>query len=152
MAYLIDGNNLLGSWGGPRPGGDRRQDVIRRVSTFCSERGASATIVFDGRPIRDGFDEQAFGRVRVLFPPPGGDADTIIRDLVDRARQPSDLIVVTSDKPLYSYVRTRGAQAITARQWNMDAKAPARPPDAEKPEREDDVEGWLKIFGDPDQG
>jgi hypothetical protein len=62
-------------------------------------------------------------------------------------------VVVTSDKPLYSYARTRGAQVLRAHEWNAlarGAKAQAgknRPvPSGEKPERESDVQGWLKRF------
>jgi len=40
---------------------------------------------------------------------------------------------------------------LRAHEWNalerqIDARRPARP-GSEKPEREDDVEGWLKKFG-----
>ena len=79
------------------------------------------------------------------------DADTLIRDLVDAADRPGELVVVTSDKPLYSYARTRGAQVLRAHDWNALARG-AKPrasraaAKSEKPERETDVEGWLKRF------
>jgi len=72
---------------------------------------------------------------------------------VDASPRPGDLIVVTSDKPLSSYARTRGARALRAHEWNALAReaAPratkARPAaNGEKPERETDVDGWLKRF------
>src|SRR5207244_1553335 len=52
VPYLIDGNNLLGSWGGPQEGDDRRHEVVRRVAAFCRGRRAKATVVFDGHPLR----------------------------------------------------------------------------------------------------
>jgi hypothetical protein len=71
---------------------------------------------------------------------------------VERAPRAAELIVVTSDKALYSYCRTLGAGVLRAHEWNNEerrlAKAPA--PGAEKPEREDDVEGWLRRFGRSD--
>jgi predicted RNA-binding protein with PIN domain len=149
VPYLIDGNNLLGSWGGLRGEQDRRPEVVRRVAAFCRARGARATVVFDGAPLRDDQAGQSLGHVTVRVPPPGADADTVIRELVDRSTQPADFTVVTSDKALYSYVRTRGAQAMRAHEWNGLERKVARRVEAsgEKPERESDVEGWLKRFG-----
>ncbi len=151
MPYLIDGNNLLGSWGGPTKGDDRRGDVVRRVAAFCRGRGARATLVFDGHPLRADMATQDLGQVSIRVPPPGSDADTVIRELIDRAPRPADLIVVTSDKALYSYARTMGAAVLRAHEWNALERridqARESTSGAEKPEREDDVEGWLRKFG-----
>jgi len=151
VPYLIDGNNLLGSWGGPRDGDDRRHEVIRRVAAFCRGRSAKATVVFDGHPLRADLAAQDLGPVSIRVPEPGNDADSVIRDLVERAARPAELIVVTSDKALYSYVKTLGAAVLRAHEWNAaERQALGRQAAAsggEKPEREDDVEGWLRRFG-----
>jgi len=150
MPYIVDGNNLLGSWGGPARGTDGRAEVLRRVAAFCRRRGARATLVFDGRPLREDVPSQALGRVTVRVPPPGRDADSVIREIVEQSRRPADLIVVTSDKALYSYCRTLGASILRAHEWNGLERSDSRAsiePEAEKPEREDDVEGWLSVFG-----
>jgi predicted RNA-binding protein with PIN domain len=129
--------------------------VVRRVLAFCRARGARAVLVFDGKPLRDELPAQELGPVSLRVPPPGRDADSVIRALVDSARDPRDLVVVTSDKALYSYARTRGARILRAHEWNALERAPARskpsrrrvPSTAEdKPEREDDVPGWLARF------
>ena len=152
MPYLIDGNNLLGSWGGPAIPGDGRLEVLRRVAAFCRAKGARAVLVFDGAPFRPDLGGQELGAVSLRFPAEGRDADSLVRDLVDAARDPGDLVVVTSDKALYSYARTRGARALRAQEWNAIARG-AVPrnrrgaPRGEKPERETDIEGWLKRFG-----
>lgn len=150
MPYLIDGNNLLGSWGGRAVGG--RDDVLRRVAAFCRARGARAVLVFDGRPMRDELPVQTLGPVELRFPEPGQDADTLIRSIVDRSARPAELIVVTSDKALYSYARTRGAAVLRAHEWNRVERSLRAAPEgaAEKPAREDDVEGWLRRFGGGD--
>ena len=153
MPYLIDGNNLLGSWGGPAVPGDGRALVLRRVAEFCRLKGARAVLVFDGAPFRPDLDGQELGAVSLRFASPGGDADTVIREAVDRAARPAELIVVTSDKPVYSYARTRGAQVLRAHEWNALAREAVPRPQkggppsrGEKPERETDVDGWLKRF------
>jgi predicted RNA-binding protein with PIN domain len=152
VPYLVDGNNLLGSWGGRAGPGDGRLEVVRRVAAFCRARSARAILVFDGAPLRSDVEAPELGRVSLRFPGPGRDADSVIRDLVQRAANPGELIVVSSDKALYSWCRTRGAAVLRAHEWNRierslrstggDALA------AEKPEREPDVEGWLRIFGE----
>jgi predicted RNA-binding protein with PIN domain len=151
MPYLIDGNNLLGSWGGPRQGDDRRADVLRRVATFCRLRGVKATLVFDGHPLRGDMAQQQIGDVTVRVPPPGQDADSLIRELLDRAPRPAEMVVVSSDKELFSYARTVGASTLRAHEWNALERQllsqRERDEGQEKPEREDDLGGWLKKFG-----
>jgi predicted RNA-binding protein with PIN domain len=150
MPYVIDGNNLLGSWGGPQGQDDRRAEVVRRVAAFCRARGAKATLVFDGHPLRPDMEAQDLGPVRLRVPPAGGDADTIIRDIVDTSERPSELVVVTSDKALYSYAKTAGASVLRAHEWNALERRIVRSPEpsgGEKPEKEDDIEGWLRRFG-----
>jgi len=151
MPYVIDGNNLLGSWGGPQGQDDRRAEVVRRVAAFCRARGAKATLVFDGHPLRPDMAAQELGPLRLRVSPPGGDADTVIREIVDTAERAADLVVVTSDKALYSYAKTAGASVLRAHEWNALERRLVRPDAAasggEKPDKEDDVEGWLRRFG-----
>jgi len=151
VPYLIDGNNLLGSWGGPALPGDGRHEVVRRVAAFCRAKGARAIVVFDGAPFRPELVEQQLGGVTIRFPAPGVEADVLIRQIVDEADRPGDLVVVTSDKPVYSHARSRGARALSAREWNGLARGAkprilGREARGEKPERESDVDGWLKRF------
>jgi predicted RNA-binding protein with PIN domain len=151
VPYLIDGNNLLGSWGGPAVPGDGRAEVLRRVAAFCRAKGARAVLVFDGAPFRPDLDSQQLGAVSVRFPAAGRDADSLIREIVDAAARPGEIVVVTSDRPLYSYARTRGAQVLRAHEWNAlergaHSRAPKGSPRGEKPDRETDVAGWLKRF------
>ncbi len=158
MPYVIDGNNLLGSWGGPAvrgAGGDGRGEVVRRVAAFCRAKGARAILVFDGAPFRPDLGDQELGRVSLRFAPGGRDADSVIREILDSSPRPGEILVVTSDKAVYSYAKTRGAGVLRAHEWNAlasGARTPKGAPsrrasaDGEKPERETDVEGWLRRF------
>lgn len=151
MPYVIDGNNLLGSWGGPRGSDDRRAEVVQRVAEFCRLRGVKATLVFDGQPLRPDMAAQNLGPLSLRVPPAGSDADSVIREIVESAPRAADWIVVTSDKALYSYCRTRGAGVLRAHEWNALERrappvAPRRVAQGEKPERENDIAGWLARF------
>jgi len=152
MPYLIDGNNVLGSWGGPNGQDDRRGEVVRKVASFCRARNVRATLVFDGHPLRGDMAAQDLGGLTLRVPAKGSDADSLIRELVEQARRPSEWVVVTSDKALYSYVKTLGASVLRAHEWNaLERKGRERGGEsAEKPDREDDIEGWLRRFGGND--
>jgi predicted RNA-binding protein with PIN domain len=121
------------------------------VAAFCRLRGARATVVFDGHPLRGDMAQQQLGDLMVRVPPAGQDADTVIRELIDRAPRAADLVVVSSDKELFSYARTMGASTLRAHEWNalerqLLAQRGREQPN-EKPETEDDLSGWLKKFG-----
>jgi predicted RNA-binding protein with PIN domain len=123
------------------------------VAAFCRAKGVRATVVFDGHPLRPDHASQDLGPLSLRVPPPGEDADTVIRDLIERAAKPAEWVVVTSDKALYSYVKTLGASVLRAHEWNAaerQSRAPA-PAGSEKPEREEDIEGWLRRFGGRDE-
>jgi predicted RNA-binding protein with PIN domain len=122
---------------------------VRRVAAFCRAKGVRATVVFDGSPLRADLAAQDLGPLSVRVPPQGEDADSVIRGLVERAPDPAQWVVVTSDKALYSYVKTLGAQVLRAHEWNAAERQvrQGQPSGSEKPEREDDVEGWLRRFG-----
>jgi predicted RNA-binding protein with PIN domain len=153
VPYLIDGNNILGTWRGASGSEDRRPEVLRRVSEFCRTQGARAVLAFDGEPFRNGMPRQDLGLVSVRFPESGEDADTLIRRIVAAEAHPEEILVVTSDKALYSWCKTRGARALRAHEWNALAGRPPRSRSpAEKPDRETDVEGWLRAFGADPEG
>ena len=71
-------------------------------------------------------------------------------------RSPRDLVVVTSDKALYSYARTRGARVLRAHEWNaLERAVPlglpprrASPRTRRSPSARTDVAGWLETFGE----
>ena len=90
MPYLIDGNNLLGSWGGPSGDDDRRGEVVRRVAEFCRAVGVARHVVFDGQPLRPEMASAGAGAAVAARPARGQDADAVIRELIERAPRPAD--------------------------------------------------------------
>jgi predicted RNA-binding protein with PIN domain len=154
VPYLIDGNNLLGAWTHARADDEGRAEVVRRVAAFCRIRGARAIVVFDGRPLRAEFERQVLGLIEILYPPPGCDADSVIRSIVSRPSTAKNLVVVTSDRSLYSFAKTHGASVLRSHEWNaLERRRRYGPPmqrhsvpELDKPEREEDVDFWLSQF------
>jgi hypothetical protein len=87
---------------------------VVRVGAFCARFQVDACVVLDRAPGRGAV---APPRVTVRVAGQGESADDVIREMIDASPTPADLIVVTSDKPLYSYARTRGAQILRAHEW-----------------------------------
>ncbi len=140
---LIDGHNLIGR----TPGLDLdredegREVVLRRVGAWAAGRRDRVVVVFDGdRP--GAAREIAFGAIRVVYAPAGGDAD---REILRRVRPGTT--VVTSDHGLARGARERGARVESAEAFRRRLGPAPRPgPDGDKPEAEEDPEFWLRLF------
>lgn len=113
MRLIVDGMNVIGS----RPDGwwrDRRaamEALVGRLAALAQVDRQSVTVVFDGQPFELAGDE-----VEVMFAArQGGDAaDDDIVALVERAEEPAELRVVTSDEDLARRVRAFGAGVVGA--------------------------------------
>ena len=133
MARLIvDGNNVIGSrpdgWWRDRAGAARRLiAALQRLAEATDDRIA---VVLDGRPLAD-VPEGVHRGVLVAYATRGGrDAadDRIIQE-VARDRDPSSLVVITSDRALAARVRDASATAEGAGSLldRIDRLPPGRP-------------------------
>ena len=74
-------------------------------------------------------------------------ADDVLLERLRQEPEPHTWIVVTSDRPLGDRCRHLGARIERCDRFRRRLVAA---PAAEKPERELDVEGWLRTFGEND--
>jgi hypothetical protein len=91
---------------------------VRQVEAVCERISATAIVVFD-RAAHAPFDAP---HVSVRAARAGETADDVVRAIVDASEDPSRLTVVSSDKPLYSYARTRGAAVLRCHEWKKLAR------------------------------
>ena len=134
MAYLVDGNNVMGQrvgWHRDRPGARRR--LLGDLARFARRERASLTVVFDGAPDEHFPDGSDFMGVRVFYAERGRTADDRIKSLVDDERQRRTLLVVTSDRQLADYVRRSGVRVESSGAFRR--RLDATPP---RPERDPD--------------
>ena len=109
---IVDGNNVIGSrpdgWWRDRPGASRR--LVSSLQVLASESGDRISVVLDGRPLPD-LPEGVHDGVLVAYATRAGRdaADDRIVAEVERDREPSSLVVVTSDRELAERVRALGA-------------------------------------------
>jgi len=139
VPFLIDGDNLLGTWRGRS-----RTDAERRTLAGQVERalrGRRAVVVFDGAAAEA---VRFVGEVR--FSGPGRTADDLILAFLGRETDRRAWIVVTSDRSLGDRCRHLGGRVERCDRFRARL-AGAR--DGEKPERVEDLEDWLVTFGEP---
>jgi predicted RNA-binding protein with PIN domain len=153
MAFLIDGNNLLGHL---FPGGHRdpalRILLIRRLQAFQRQTRTRVILVFDGPPPDDA-PLPAGDKFTVVFPPEGESADTAIEDYISRPRDRRNLVVVTSDRALRTFARAAGAVSLPCDAFSRELKKVLRARrEARELEKFDDaatkleVELWAQAF------
>jgi len=138
VPYLVDGDNLLGTWPGRSRTDAGRRELAMAIGRLGAREGKRYVTVFDGpAPASAAFGaDVCFGGRR--------SADDVILGLLREQPDPAGWIVVTSDRPLGDRCRHLGARVIRCDRFRPRLRGHGR--GGEKPEREEDVEGWLRIF------
>jgi predicted RNA-binding protein with PIN domain len=152
MAYLVDGNNVMGQRvGWHRDRVRARRELLAELARFALQRKARVSVVFDGAPDENFADGSSYKGVRVYYAARGSDADERIKNLVEQSRERRTLVVVTSDRALADYVRRCGAEVLRAGEFRRrmeaaDAEVASRA-DADAPPIEESTERWMRYFG-----
>lgn len=151
MAYIVDGNNVMGQTPGwHRDKSNARCALLEKVAAFAKAKTTRVIVVFDGAPERGLPEGSAFRGVKVLYAEPGSDADTRIEGLVESSLNPRGLTVVTSDRHLAFLVRSRGASVVRSGEFRIQIEQILRSrPGVEDGEQFEvgDVNRWLRYFG-----
>jgi predicted RNA-binding protein with PIN domain len=124
VAYLIDGNNFLGRTIPPvHRDPQHRYDLARRLLIFQRLTRSRVILVFDGPPDPKLVEAEApGGKFSVLFPPRGETADTVIKDLLASLKDLRRFFLVSSDRELRAFARSRGARVLTCAEFNVMLK------------------------------
>ncbi len=115
MAYLIDGNNLLGRIA-PHELRERsgRDGLVVRLLAFQRVTRARIHLVFDGNPDETPTDIAVNPKFTIHFPGAGQSADDIIRDMVARQTDRRRFFVVSSDRAIRELAKKKGLEAVTS--------------------------------------
>lgn len=140
MPFLVDGDNLLGTWPGRARSAPERRRLALELSRLEADRGRRVVVVFDGSP-----PEGLHFGADVHFAGPSTTADARILELLRRAADPAGWIVVTSDRSLGDRCRWLGARI---ERCDLFRRRLSGRGGGEKPERETDVDYWMSQFGD----
>ena len=138
MPYLVDGDNLLGTWPGRSRSDAERRNLAFELDRLAARLGKRIVVVFDGRA-QPG---SALGPA-VHFAGPAQAADEVILECLGQESDRRGWTVVTSDRSLGDRCRHLGARLVRS---DLFRRRLAREPGAEKPEDETDVDYWLTQF------
>jgi predicted RNA-binding protein with PIN domain len=113
MAYLIDGNNLMGQ-ADPyfKFDSSSRNKTIARLLLFQRITRCRIFLVFDGKAPVDERVFQLNHKFTVLFPGPGQSADQLIEEMLDQKKDRRYYLLVSSDRALREIARSKGTRSM----------------------------------------
>jgi predicted RNA-binding protein with PIN domain len=124
MAYLIDGNNLLGRIA-PHELRERsgRDGLVVRLLAFQRVTRARIHLVFDGNPEVTPTDIAVNPKFTIHYPGAGQSADDVIRDMMTAQTDKRRFFVVTSDRAIRELAKKRGLEAVPSDAFARELKA-----------------------------
>jgi predicted RNA-binding protein with PIN domain len=151
MAYIVDGNNVMGQTPGwHRDKSGARRKLVEQLAEFARAKKARVAVVFDGEPDRLMPEASAHRGVKIFYAERGSNADARIERLVESSADRRGLVVVTSDRRLAFAARSLGAATIRSGEFRLQIQQAlasiALPEDGEQYEV-GDVNAWLRYFG-----
>ncbi len=150
MPYVVDGNNVMAQtvgWHSDKAGARRR--LIHELARFVAVQRVKLTVVFDGAPDMEFPDGTKYKGVHILYARARSDADSRIKELVGKASYKRDLVAVSSDRELASFIQHQGARVISSGKFRgLLEECSKRANSMEKSGQGDrvDVEEWLEFF------
>ncbi len=157
MAYLIDGNNLIGHIF-PEKLRDptSKLSLVSSLLIFQRIKKRKITLVFDGTPVPDLIDENLRTKVfSVVFPDMDENADQVIKRIIEKQTDLRKFYVISSDREIRSFARASGAKSLTCEEFSKLLKSAMKSyqksMDAKKEETSLsplEVDHWIQIFGD----
>ncbi len=152
MPYLIDGHNLI-----PHVPGlslaqlDDEERLIERLQVWCRrERVRQVEVYFDQAPAGMS-GVRRYGMVTAHFVRQGSTADDAIRRRLARlGRAARNWTVVSSDRAVQAAARAAHAAVLSSPAFAARLAAPPDDVEAdnEKPSPDEDIETWLRLFGE----
>jgi predicted RNA-binding protein with PIN domain len=124
MAYLIDGNNLLGRIA-PDELRERsgRDGLVVRLLAYQRVTHARIHLVFDGNPEPTPTDVPVNPKFTVYYPGEGESADDVIRGMIARQIDRRRFFVVSSDRAIRELAKKQGLEAVTSDVFARELKA-----------------------------
>lgn len=143
-SYIIDGNNLMGRK-------RTRRELLDMLADFVELKKVKVQVVFDGAPEPHYPEGSAYHGVKISYSSKGQDADSKIRKIVEKATNPREIVIVTSDRSLASYTKVCTAKHMQSAEFlDLLAEEKAKQKNQkkeEKPPVKGELNQWLRYFG-----
>jgi predicted RNA-binding protein with PIN domain len=150
MPYLIDGHNVIGQTPGlSLDDPDDEVKLVLLVRRHCLREKRKATVIFDGG-LPGGVSSLSTRAVAVIF---ASDRHTTADDLIikriEAERNPSGLIVVSSDQKIVAAARQRQMATRTSAEFGrllVHKPAPTGAPEKERGLTQSELAEWENLF------
>ena len=151
MPYLIDGHNLIPKLGLRLDSINDEMELISILQEFCRLERKQVEVFFDGAPTPHA-GSRKLGSVTAHFVRLGTTADNAIRNKVKGlGKSAKNWTVVSSDRQVQAEARAAQAEVVSSDSFASLLKrarnAASKPTDERKLSNQE-VEAWLKLFGE----
>ena len=158
MPFIIDGHNLIPKLPGMSLKAlDDEMQLVEVLQEFCRLQRKQAEVFFDNAP-PGGARIRSFGSVTARFIRQGHTADDAIRGYLGRLGNAArNWTVVSSDLAVQAAARAARAQPMSseafARLLGQTLQAPEQEAGKDSPAalESDELDDWLKLFGEKDE-
>ena len=151
MPYLIDGHNLIPKLGLRLDSIDDETELISILQEFCRRTGKQIEVFFDGAPTPQA-GTRKIGPVTAHFVRLGTTADNAIRKRVKGlGKGARNWTVVSSDRQVQAEARAARAAVVSSDSFASllkQARNSASKPTTERRLSKEEVDDWLKQFGE----
>jgi predicted RNA-binding protein with PIN domain len=151
MPYLIDGHNLIPKLGLRLDSIDDEMELIGILQEFCRLERKQLEVFFDGAPTPHA-GTRKLGAITVHFVRLGMTADNAIRNRIKvLGKSAKNWTVVSSDRQVQAEARAAQAQVVSSDSFAKQlkqARTSASKPTQERKLTNQEVEDWLKLFGE----
>jgi predicted RNA-binding protein with PIN domain len=150
MPYLIDGHNLIPKLGLRLDSMDDEMELVAILQEFCRLERKQVEVYFDGAPAPHA-GTRKLGAVTAHFVWLGTTADSAIRKRVKKlGKSARNWTVVSSDRQVQADARAAQAEVISSDTFSVilkQARASSPKPTENRKLSSQEVEEWLKLFG-----
>lgn len=164
MRLIIDGYNLIFVKQhppySPKALERARAEFLAMLDRYNTKRKYHITVVFDGEGgIGQKVTQRLSNHIEVVFSSADSDADTVIKNLVEKAGRPRSVRVVTSDRELSRGVKRTGVQVMKSGEFLGELNQTVKASDKKETEPEEPseklhgiqdetkVKAWMELFG-----
>ena len=149
MLVLIDGHNLIAKLPDINLNeADDEEKLLLKLRQYRARTGRKIRVVFDPGSSFNLASKRSKGGITVQYAPYGKTADEVIIKRLHKARNPKQILVVTSDRAIERVARGVQARILSSTDF---AQALNAPPVSETEETDvalskEEVNEWLAIF------
>jgi predicted RNA-binding protein with PIN domain len=151
MPYLIDGHNLIPKLGLRLDSVDDEMELISILQEYCRLQRKQVEVFFDGAPTPHA-GIRKLGAVTAHFVRRGTTADNAIRNRVKGlGKGARNWTVVSSDRQVQAEARAAQAEVVSSDSFARllkQARTSASKPTTERKLSKEEVDDWLKQFGE----